>query len=57
MVLYTVLFSNMHRHRPGSYKHDVPISRQIEFDESFGGKKTLRGVVIMKCNNGIPDKV
>ncbi len=42
---------------PGSYKHDVSIGRHVEYNSSFGGKRTLRGIVTLKCTKGIPDKV
>lgn len=40
---------------PGAYDHDVPRNRHIEFDEAFGGKKSLKATVIVKCTKGIPD--
>ena len=43
--------------RPGSYEHDVPVNRHVEYQESFGGKRTLRGIVTVKCTNGVPEKV
>lgn len=42
---------------PGLYKHDVPVNRHVEYNSSFGGKRTLRGIVTLKCTKGIPDKV
>ncbi len=42
---------------PGRYKHGVPTSRHVEYNASFGGERTLRGIVTVKCTKGIPDKV
>lgn len=37
--------------RPGRYGHYTP--KKIAFEYSFGGKRKLKDVVVMKCNNGI----
>lgn len=42
---------------PGSYCHNVPMSRHVEYNESFGGERTLKGLVTIRCTKGIPDKV
>ena len=42
---------------PAAYDHDVERSRHIRFYESFGGKRTLRDSVRIKCTRGIPDQV
>ncbi|KAL5502283.1 hypothetical protein EMCRGX_G009029 [Ephydatia muelleri] len=40
---------------PGAYGHDEPRNRHIEFEEAFGGKKTLKKSVVVKCTKGVPD--
>ena len=43
--------------RPGSYSHDVATNRHVEYCESFGGTRTLKHEVIVKCTRGIAEKV
>ena len=43
--------------RPGSHDHDVVQFRHVNCHESFGGPRTLKGPVPVKCTLGIPDKV
>lgn len=41
---------------PGSHDHDVATNRKVDFEESFGGPRTLRKAITTKCTKGIPDQ-
>lgn len=44
--------------RPGAYEsRSERCGRHVEFNEAFGGRKTLKSPVIVKCTKGIPDQV
>ncbi len=42
---------------PGAYGHDIPRNRHVECNESFGGRRSLKSLVPVKCTNGITDVV
>ena len=44
-------------HRPGAYDHDVARTRHVEFDESFGSRRSLKNTVTVKCTKGVPEEV
>lgn len=46
----------LHTSRPGAYAHNVSHDRRVEFDESFGGTRSLKTTVTVKCTKGIPDQ-
>ena len=42
---------------PGTYQQGEVQRRHVEFEESFGRDRKLKSFVMVKCTNGIPDKV
>ena len=42
---------------PGQYPHDVEKNRRPEYHYSFGGPRTPKETVKIKCTNGIPEEV
>ncbi|XP_065648714.1 uncharacterized protein LOC100214475 isoform X2 [Hydra vulgaris] len=41
---------------PGTYDHNIPCNKKIQFYCSFGGLQTLRTSVQLICNYGLKDK-
>ena len=66
VCIYECMYACMYIHmsiahwcifRSGHYDHNIATNRTIDFHESFGGRKTLKETVKIKCTKGIPEQV
>ena len=57
MLLIVIMVSNTIICSPGKYEHDIKLSKRIDYEYSFGGRRMLKETVRIKCTNGIPEKV